>query len=116
MTSPDDLSASAQAAHAVATMDAPLLAGLLLKLKEECEAQHARAEAAEADVLRLRTALQMYGQHLGDCGVWFCETCHRRLVNNQHHVSSGATHPFKPKPCTCGFSAVSEGGTDVTPR
>jgi hypothetical protein len=29
-------------------LSSPMVAGLLLKLKEECEAQHARAERAEA--------------------------------------------------------------------
>jgi hypothetical protein len=50
--------------------------------------------SAEADVLRLRTALQTYGQHKKGCSI---------LQRSDYD-------------CTCGFTAVSEGGTDVTPR
>ena len=34
-------------------LSSPMAAGLLLKLREECEAQHARAEMAEANIARL---------------------------------------------------------------
>jgi hypothetical protein len=38
-------------------LSSPMAAGLLLKLKQECEAQHARAEALEAQLQRAREAL-----------------------------------------------------------
>jgi hypothetical protein len=61
--------------------------------------------SAEADVLRLRTALHMYGQHLATCDTRWHEV-------SPGHCWSG----HSDRPCTCGFAAVSEGGTDVTPR
>jgi hypothetical protein len=45
-------------ARARDVLTAPMAAGLLMQLKEECEAQHARAEAAEARVRALEEALR----------------------------------------------------------
>lgn len=49
---------------------APTLAGLMVTLKAECEAQHARAEAAESRIAALEATLQRYqdGSLLGKHG------------------------------------------------
>jgi hypothetical protein len=80
-------------------MSAPMAAGLLLKLKEECEAQHARAEAAEA-------ALRAYGQHKPECEL--VVTIHRpELWDESNRVIRGeSVVPDEEKHCTCGFAAV----------
>lgn len=51
------------------SLSSSMAAGLLLILKTECEAQHARAENAEADVLRLRAEnerLERVGKMVGE--------------------------------------------------
>jgi hypothetical protein len=101
-----------------------LLRDLLAVLPQEpaAEARIATPELKqrEADVLRLRTALQTYGQHHHNCESDICNVCGRESENRQHwrlRVPSGSKrHAFDAKPCTCGLAAVSEGGTDVTPR
>lgn len=48
-------------------LSSPMAAGLLLTLKAECEAQHARAEAAEQRVIALEVALEATGKQPNPC-------------------------------------------------
>jgi hypothetical protein len=52
----DELDAALRASQPENVLSAPMAAGLLLKLKEECETQHARADKAEAALAALRAS------------------------------------------------------------
>jgi hypothetical protein len=50
-------------------LSSPMAAALLVKLKEECEAQHARAEEAEAMIRAYQAALDAYRTDFDDSGM-----------------------------------------------